>query len=92
MKTFAVSKSKGYIDLTTIEILVPKINKKNAIKYTISGFRKIDIDKMSNFVNSAFVMFPSAPNYISIEKLKEYMDFESMLYSSIVESTIIDQK
>jgi len=32
MKTFAVSKSKGYIDLTTIEILVPKINKKKCYK------------------------------------------------------------
>jgi len=37
-------------------------------------------------------MFPSAPNAISIKILKQYMDSKSMLYSSIVESTIIDQK
>jgi hypothetical protein len=92
MTTSKISELQDSIDLTTIEILVPTMNKKNAIKYTIFDFRKIDIDKISNFVNSAFILFPSVPNYISIKTLKQYMDSQSMLYSSILESTIIDQK
>ena len=49
MTTSKISELQDSIDLTTIEILVPTMNKKNAIKYTIFDFRKIDIDKISNF-------------------------------------------
>jgi len=77
------------IDLTTLEILVPTGTKTNTKKYIISDFSKMNIDKITLWVNLNLSAFPSLNgSNISIQSLEKYMQSQSMYYTSISESMI----